>query len=110
MHSISFFIVGLTMLLTAAACSHLVPSFYDIDLRQGNYIDAAKIAALRPGMTKQEVQFLLGTPLLSDPFHVNRWDYVYRFQTQEGQVEQRHVTLFFEGDLLSHIEGNPASP
>jgi adenine specific DNA methylase Mod len=66
----------------------------------------AMVDELKPGMTKNQVQFLLGTPLLSDPFHADRWDYVYRFKPAYKPAEQRHISLFFKGDLLSRVEGS----
>lgn len=90
---------------TACGCTRLVPSFYEIDIRQGNYFDQAMVDQLRPGMTKRQVQFLFGTPLLIDPFNPNRWDYVYRFREGgEGLQMSRHITLYFDGDVLTRIE------
>jgi outer membrane protein assembly factor BamE len=57
-------------------------------------------------MSKRQVQFLLGTPLLTDPFHSNRWDYVYSLQKDGELVQERHLSLFFEGELLNRIEGS----
>jgi hypothetical protein len=59
----------LLLVLTATGCASLIPSFYTVPVRQGNYIDQATVGQLRPGMTKQQVQRLLGTPLIADPFH-----------------------------------------
>jgi outer membrane protein assembly factor BamE len=88
------------MVLALAGCG-----IYRPDVRQGNYIDQTVVGQLRPGMSKEQVQFLLGTPLLVDPFRQDRWDYVYRFQPGAGgEIEQRRVSLFFQGDSLSRIE------
>ncbi|WP_244617375.1 outer membrane protein assembly factor BamE [Sulfurimicrobium lacus] len=69
------------------------------------------MSRLKPGMTKSQVRFALGTPLVSDVFHPDRWDYVYRFQKAGVLTEQHHVTVVFENDLLKRVEGDvvPAS-
>ena len=95
---------ALLLALTAAGCASYLPSFYTVPVRQGNYVDKATVGQLRPGMTKQQVQRLLGTPLIADPFHQNRWDYYYQFGKGGHIAEQRHVTLFFSGDVLDRID------
>ena len=74
-------------------------------------MSAEQDVCLKPGMTKSQVRFALGTPLVSDVFHPNRWDYVYRFQKAGVLTEQHHVTVVFENDLLKRVEGDvvPAS-
>lgn len=96
----------LSILLAAAGCSNM-PGIYRIDIRQGNYIDQALVDQLKPGMTRRQVQFLLGTPLIQDPFHANRWDYVYTLASDGKLVEERRLSLFFQGELLSRIETGP---
>lgn len=73
---------------------------------QGNQADAQAVAALRQGMTKEQVQHLLGTPLLRDAFHPNRWDYIY-YTARNGIVSDRHaLTLHFDAEgKLQNIEG-----
>lgn len=94
-----------------AGCSSAVPSFYKLDVRQGNYIDPANVERLQIGMSKRQVQFLLGTPLLNDPFHQQRWDYLYSFRPEGGdETDKRHISLYFEGDTLARIEGNVTPP
>lgn len=95
---------SLLLLLLAAGCESLLPSFYTVPVRQGNYIDQTLVAQLRPGMTKQQVQRLMGTPLITDPFHQNRWDYYYQYGRGGRISEQRRITLFFSGDTLSRFE------
>lgn len=93
--------------LTLTACSAgLRLSPYRIDVRQGNYVSQEMVSQLKPGMTKDQVRFVLGTPLLSDVFHVDRWDYVYRFQPGIGELQQRRLTVFFEGNKLARIAGD----
>ncbi len=89
-----------------SSCSYLetpVLSPYKMDIRQGNYITAEMRDKLRLGMTRSQVRFVLGTPMLSDPFHDNRWDYVYRLEHAGKVVEQHDLTVFFEGDSLVRV-------
>lgn len=108
MHKIPFLTIPclLLFMLITSGCSN-IPGIYQIDIRQGNYLDQALVNQLRPGMSKRQVEALLGTPLISDPFHQNRWDYVYSFRTDSELVEKRQVSLFFQGELLSRIEPGP---
>jgi len=86
-------------------CKPMLPSFYSAPVRQGNYIDQTMISQLHPGMTQQQVQRIMGTPLVVDPFHQNRWDYYYQYGNGSKITEQRHITLFFSGNTLEHIDG-----
>ena len=61
---------------------------------------------LQPGMDKKQVKFIMGTPVLVDPFHNERWEYIYSFQEGGKVREQRHITLHFEGGKLAHISGD----
>lgn len=79
---------------------------YKIDIQQGNAIDQDMLARLKPGMTPAQVRFILGSPLLEDSFHPNRWDYVYRYQKAGKLTEQRRVTVVFEDDRLKGVEGD----
>lgn len=79
---------------------------YRIDIRQGNYVDQAMVAQLKRGMTREQVRFVLGSPLVVDIFRTNRWDYVYRFKPGSGEPEQRVFSVFFVDDKLDHVEGD----
>lgn len=79
---------------------------YKIDIQQGNAITQEMLAKLKPGMTPSQVRFILGSPLVQDPFHPNRWDYVYRYLKAGKLTEQRRVTVVFEDDKLKGIEGD----
>ena len=86
---------------------------YKMDIRQGNSLNANKIAQLKLGMTRAQVQFLMGTPLVSDIFHKDRWDYIYNFQHNGKSVETRRLVLYFDQDKLARIVkdlGTPAAP
>jgi len=77
---------------------------YKIDVQQGNTFDRDDFATLRVGMTQRQVMFLLGTPMIKDPFYTDRWDYVYSFQPGGGELRTQHLTLFFDGDTLTKID------
>jgi len=106
----------LTLLLISlmSACTS-VPSVttmltpYRIDVRQGNLVSQDMVAQLKPGLTRDQVRFLLGTPLLSDIFHGDRWDYAYRFQPGRGEPEQRHLAVFFSEGKLARVSGDVAA-
>lgn len=96
----------LLLLTGLTACSSLTPTFYRLDVRQGNALDQEQLAQLHPGMSKRQVQNLLGSPSITDPFRQDRWDYIYTFYPS-GDVERgerRHVTLYFEGDALARVD------
>jgi len=82
------------------------PFVYRIDIQQGNVVDQEMINKLQPGMDKKQVKYILGTPLMIDPFHTDRWDYLYSFEPGTGERQQRRVTLFFDGEHLARIEGD----
>jgi outer membrane protein assembly factor BamE len=89
--------------LALAGCSWLEP--HKIDVQQGNIVDRAARDELRTGMTRKQVRFLLGNPVVSDPFHADRWDYIY-YVTQAGQSPYptpKRLSLFFEGDVLTRV-------
>lgn len=79
---------------------------YRIDVRQGNMVTQEMVAQLRPGQTKDQVRFVLGTPLLTDVFHADRWDYVYRLQKGNGEIQQRRLVVFFENGKLIRVGGD----
>lgn len=111
MRRVLFSILCLSLL---AGCS-LVESVqkfgpYRVNVQQGNALDAENIARLKLGLSRSQVRFLLGTPLVIDPFRNDRWDYVYLYYEAGTLLEQKRISLFFEGDTLSRIEGDvPAS-
>ena len=76
------------------------PGAYKIDIQQGNVVTQSMIDQLELGMTRAQVQYIMGTPLLQDTFDRNRWDYVYSNQPGDEAREQSTVTLFFENDRL----------
>ena len=80
---------------------------YRINIVQGNFVSREAASQLREGMTRDQVRFLLGTPLLTDVFHANRWDYVFSFRRGSTPVvQQRRYTVFFDGDKLVKFGGD----
>lgn len=102
--------VPLAAALLLAACAiksdFKLPGVYRIDIQQGNIIEQAMLAKLKPGMDKSQVQFIMGTPSLVDPFHTNQWEYIYTFSKRGGRRKQRHITLYFEDDKLAYLDGD----
>lgn len=102
--------VPIALLLAAnllAGCANpLAP--YRMEIQQGNYVTQEMVAQLKPGMTKDQVRFALGTPLINDVFHEDRWDYVFmRKRNRQSPLEQRLLTVFFDGSgRLARIEGD----
>lgn len=93
-----------------AACSYK-PSFineYKIDVQQGNVLTQDMVAQLKPGQTREQVRFILGSPLITDIFHQQRWDYVYRFREgSTGAVQARKFSVFFDADgRLERVNGD----
>jgi outer membrane protein assembly factor BamE len=102
--------LSLTLL---SACSksfdggYNMPLLYKIDIQQGNVIEQDMINKLRPGMDKNQVKFIMGTPVIVDPFHNNRWEYIFSMQKGGSVREQRHITLHFDEDeKLTHVSGD----
>lgn len=111
MYKISVPLLLLTLLL-AGACARNVdgswkaPLVYRIDVQQGNVVDQEMLDKLKPGMDKNQVKFVMGTPLIKDPFHSNRWDYIYIMEPGSGERKQRLITLYFRDDKLAYVEGD----
>ncbi|KAF1041886.1 MAG: Outer membrane protein assembly factor BamE [Herbaspirillum frisingense] len=83
---------------------------YRIDIQQGNFVSKEMVAQLRPGLTRDQVRFVLGTPLLTDMFHTNRWDYDFRLAKGNGEIMASRVSVFFKDDLVDHVEGGENLP
>lgn len=94
------------------ACSYVprIVTEYRIDVQQGNVLSQEMVAQLKPGQTREQVRFILGTPMLTDIFHAQRWDYLYRLQNgRTNAVEERRLSVFFTEDgRLDRVTGNVA--
>ncbi len=97
-----FLIVGL--MLTLNACASWLPEAHKLDLQQGNSVKLEQLEAISIGMSKGEVRRVMGSPMLADPFHNQRWDYIYRFVPSRGFVRKSLLTLHFEEDILVKID------
>ncbi len=81
-----------------------------IDIQQGNRIKPETLEQLKPGMSQQQVTYLLGTPSLKDPFHADRWDYVYYLKPGNDKARQSRITLYFKNGKLSRIDDSLYKP
>jgi outer membrane protein assembly factor BamE len=88
-----------SIVLFLSACS-----VYKIDIQQGNVLEPKAIEKLKVGMTKQQVLFIMGDPLLKDPFHASRWDYIHMLTPGGGKTHRKLLTLYFDADSLSRID------
>lgn len=88
------------------ASLHLTGCVYKIDIQQGNIVTQSQVDQLKPGMTPNQVRYVMGTPLLMDLFHPDRWDYVYSFQKAGGPRELQHLTLLFRDQQLAGLAGD----
>ncbi len=94
---------------TLTACSSLpdMPKVYKPEVVQGNFVSREQVQALRAGMPRQVVRDILGTPLVTSLFHADRWDYAFTIRRQGAEPQSRRFSVFFKGDLLERIEGDP---
>jgi outer membrane protein assembly factor BamE len=96
--------------LSLGACSYVprIVTEYRIDVQQGNVLSQEMVAQLRPGLTRDQVRFILGTPLLADVFHGDRWDYLFRLEEgKSGAVTARRLSVFFDREgRLARIAGD----
>ncbi len=108
-------LLAAAMAAALPACSYLpeLPSMptlgslkpFRIDIQQGNFLSGEMVAQLKEGMTREQVRFVLGTPLVTDVFHADRWDYVFYRELGDGRKERRHLTVFFEENKLKRFTG-----
>lgn len=103
-----FILILLSALLVSfSGCSSFYP--YKMEIRQGNYVTPEMRKKIKVGMSRQQVTSVLGSPLVSDVFHANRWDYIYRLDEKGKLVEQQRLTLYFEGDFVKRMEDGQAA-
>lgn len=96
MQNTKLLLAGLTFSGLAALAGCSFPGVYKVDIQQGNVVTQDMIDQLRPGMTHRQVRFILGSPLITDTFHPNRWDYLYSYQAGGSQRLQERVSLEFD--------------
>ena len=97
--------------LAIAACAVLLAGcVYKIDIQQGNYVTQDVVAKLKTGMTRTEVRTLLGTPLLSDVFHADRWDYYFSYAKRGSQGDRKVFSVYFKDDKVASFTGDVQPP
>ncbi|MEC5318291.1 outer membrane protein assembly factor BamE [Brenneria populi subsp. brevivirga] len=102
-------VVAAVVVMLTAGCSTLEKVVYRPDINQGNYLAPSDVAKIHTGMTKQQVAYTLGTPMMQDPFGSNTWFYVFRQQPGHESVKQQTLTLTFSAEgVLTHIDNKPA--
>ena len=82
------------------------PGVYRATIQQGNVVTQEMVDRLKPGMTRRQVRFILGEPVLANAFRADRWDYVYTVQIGAQERQQQSMSLWFDGDSLSYFEGD----
>ena len=102
-----FYPFALAAVLLLSACSSLeFPGVYKLTIQQGNIVSQEMVDRLKPGMTRSQVQFVLGNPVLADSFERNRWSYVYTIDIPGQTVIERELIIVFEDDRLLRFEGD----
>ncbi|WP_162845128.1 outer membrane protein assembly factor BamE [Hydromonas duriensis] len=99
--SLSHFCLAAGMTLSLAACVNIP---YKAPIQQGNVVEADRIGMVREGMTKVEVANTIGSPILQDIFHADRWDYIYRLDKHYQKPDQRRITIWFNKGVAAKIE------
>jgi outer membrane protein assembly factor BamE len=89
-------------------CGVRIPGLtpFKMDIQQGNYVTQEMASSIRAGMSKEQVRQALGTPLLADAFHSERWDYVYYREDETGKLEKRRLTVYFSDGKLVRLDGD----
>ncbi len=90
--------------VSISSCADILPDAHKLDLQQGNTVKLEQLEGISIGMSKAEVRKIMGSPMLSDPFHEQRWDYIYRFIPSKGFERKSLLTLYFEEDMLIRID------
>ena len=102
-----FYPFGLAVILALSACGSLeFPGVYKLTIQQGNIVSQEMIDRLKPGMTRSQVQFVLGNPVLADSFERDRWNYVYTIDIPGQAIIERELVIVFENDRLLRFEGD----
>jgi outer membrane protein assembly factor BamE len=101
----AFSLIIASSLLGGCALDSL-PFVYKPDIKQGTILTQEMVDQLRLGMTRRQVQFVLGSPPLVDPFHTDRWDYIEAIKRGGGDLQSKRVTVFFDNDRLVAVEGD----
>lgn len=107
LHKILIYVTLLSTTFLVGGCGITGwPPVHKIEIDQGNVISQSSVNQLRPGMTKSQVRYVMGSPMLVDPFHEDRWDYIFWLKPGYGDPEEKRMTLHFQYDQLARIEGD----
>jgi outer membrane protein assembly factor BamE len=106
MKKLLIFITCIASLWLSGCSSSRFHLVHKLDVQQGNVVTQEELNKLEPGMTRRQVQYIMGSPMIADVFHQDRWDYIYLMQPGYGKPSSDHVTLYFEGDVLQRVEGS----
>lgn len=97
----------LLIALSLSGCGALgFPGVYRIDVEQGNLVEQDMVDQLQPGMSRRQVRFILGTPLVEDPFNPSRWDYPYVIRNGTRVIREAQMSVYFDGDRLVDVTGD----
>jgi len=104
--SLIFKLLGIgLMTILVASCSFLeFPGVYRLDIPQGNLVDQKNVDQVQIGMEPRQVRYLLGTPLVTDTFNQNRWDYFYSVQQHKQQTIEHHLSILFENGRVAEVK------
>jgi outer membrane protein assembly factor BamE len=105
----AFFLIVLSASAALCACTTTtleIPGVYVMDIQQGNIVTQDMIDQLRPSMNKKQVLYIMGSPMLIDPFHEKRWDYLYAEQPGGEMRKQKRISLLFADDELVGVQGD----
>lgn len=95
-----------TTLLLSACSSLEFPGVYKLTIEQGNIVTQEMVDQLKPGMSREQVEFIMGSPLIKDSFNRDRWDYLYSIERGDEPREQHRLSIFFEYDRLKSFTGD----
>jgi len=103
---LTYWVLGASLLVTGCSWLGDIPFVYKMEVQQGNVIDQEMVDKLQPGMSKNQVRYVLGTPMLVDVFHQERWDYVYTMEKRGKALPGHRLSVYFDDNRLARIEGD----
>jgi len=100
-------LLPLLLITCLSACGFVgFPGVYKIDVEQGNIVTQEMVDQLKPGMSRRQVRFIMGTPLIEDPFNQDRWDYPYVKRNGMKVLSESHLAIYFDGDTMVRVDGD----